>query len=1581
MLGFFLAWIIFRPRPVPLIALSVTEYPAALPPHALAEEDLRRFENVFRGYRNVRWSPLHEGREGDWKRLLDSQLNTAVTGGPGGGRFFPENNVAVVYLSAHGVVDSEGRPCLLMTFSEPWDDSTWVPVREVLEHIARHPRWKNSDVKTLVVLDTGELREDWSIGLFQNGFAELLPELVTSLDIPTLAVIHSTRGSQQSWSAPELGGTVFAYYVAAGLRGAADADDDGTVRLHELATYLENHVDAWVHAYRTARQQPLLLPENAPDFGVAYVSGYEQPPVEPLSPPPARNEALNQLWSRYVEMESTGRRRHAALAMGEVQGGLSKLEELLLAGSAYDRQFDTTAASVDRLLTQISRFQTIPEVPTGSLSLANLNGKDEEAIDQARSEFQEWRAARTDPMRTEPVPPPISTYADAAAALWPRILNSPAGEIEVQRNDVLEFLALCPQTPRADLKEVHFLRLLEHLDWPVASSAVPSVAGLRGQIEQLASPRDPRTQFWLHGPMGDAEETARYVLDDLLVGNAVALDSLQNRLAALTDGTAEGSLGAVREISETTHEAYAIRDEVWAKLPALAIWLMTYPDLSRDRAEIFQQVASLIGSQKQLTEMLEKPPVLSTDSLAVTRDLEKIADRAEADLSALLAYYDDACNQLAADRAGGVRETARKIGQTLRVPIANPQRETLRRKWLANFSQPIDVVDRGASSPTTSETSDDEWLSQLTEQLAEHPSLALLDLHLGPAARKALPAIPSLPRLDTRDVSPEAARRMRLLRLAKLGGDLRARFRAISPWVNEYLRGEIGSNNASTRTSTSERQRLAEIDQIVRAMQGMIGARPPFEEDASQRLSRLDAHLLLLWHAKRSLSDFWGPRAIGEDPFFLEAVKQHASAARRVYPSASQGGQQLETDAKRLAQIAAQWQPISVENITVLPEQTLARQHVEWQPDSAIPAGTSALFVARPDGGLWPARAISDQREIRRHGLPTRAASTERWDFLLPIDSALRGNGLLEAKAVFRGHQRTVLFSVGTDIPDALVAFHKPEMPSPRIQVRGDTTQKMQIMFILDCSSSMSEQVVYEGRRQNRLQVAQARLEEFLESLRDEDYEVGLMLYGHRAGWPSATAKQPRWVNPVYEGLHPGADVEVVIPIQPLSDRLREDVHLVLTRNSRPFGETPLYYSLTTALDAFSSRRDASRRVIVITDGVDEQSADAPVGVRKNRTHVQEAIARVPAQIDIIGFGMKEKFRDDRERTIWASGQEALKAISKDSGGEFYTARDPSELLARLRESLRMVKFFVQEPGLPPPPERDALDLNQTWVANRFREPESLEVRVMGHDSRVPAAPVMLEGGEALELLFNRSSGRLEHLRYDFELQTEKSNLRVPQDRSRAFFVGAHLPRRTAAREMEFWVSVQNDAAERFSPRPRHVWAEIRPLPARTPVFYLQDVEFVPGLPVPMLRFRVSPWPQEVLQAELRLWVSWDEDGGGREIPLKLAENSQVDIPGTSLQIEPRAGREGEAYQVTVTEQHLGSNTRELLRVQLRPPPDHVTRSYFSSSGKARHIFAYEDREFWKSETPRLIVTSMEPDGVRAGWLATGPMQVDLPRR
>src|SRR5690606_6546757 len=232
----------------------------------------------------------------------------------------------------------------------------------------------------------------------------------------------------------------------------------------------------------------------------------------------------------------------------------------------------------------------------------------------------------------------------------------------------------------------------------------------------------------------------------------------------------------------------------------------------------------------------------------------------------------------------------------------------------------------------------------------------------------------------------------------------------------------------------------------------------------------------------------------------------------------------------------------------------------------------------------------------------------------------------LDAVTFYRGHRLPARFAVGEDIPAATVVYHKPPPAQTTVQVRGVATQKIQLIFILDCSYSMRYTVPStEGRSETRLVVARRALKEVLERLDDNAYAVGLVLYGHRANFKQKRDERGGWeidyspIAPPDLSINPAEDVEPAVPVTPLADNpgIRHEIALKLDRLA-PFGQTPLYLAICKAVGYFSDDHQGPRHVIVITDGVNEQDAGGyPVqqGVIKIATDVHTALRNAPRPV------------------------------------------------------------------------------------------------------------------------------------------------------------------------------------------------------------------------------------------------------------------------------------------------------------------------------------------------------------------------------
>ena len=238
----------------------------------------------------------------------------------------------------------------------------------------------------------------------------------------------------------------------------------------------------------------------------------------------------------------------------------------------------------------------------------------------------------------------------------------------------------------------------------------------------------------------------------------------------------------------------------------------------------------------------------------------------------------------------------------------------------------------------------------------------------------------------------------------------------------------------------------------------------------------------------------------------------------------------------------------------------------------------------------------------------------------------------------------------------------------------GDGTQA--VTFILDCSTSMSAKApqgdgfvqTSSNLSATRLDVARQAIREALDRLSvDGSNRVGLVLFGHRLTWQPGVSEpdlmeQTRYLEQtlgfeVLKELLPGDDVEIARHLSRFEPR---DLTLLDTRLNalEPWGEDPLYLALQKAVDTFERPSGAERRVIVVTDGGNNQ------GMAKHKTskdQVLEAIDRRPVPIYIFRLG------DD---DIGRQAESELVQIARRSGGDYVQVANVTELGKHIRSAL-----------------------------------------------------------------------------------------------------------------------------------------------------------------------------------------------------------------------------------------------------------------------------------------------------------------------
>lgn len=261
--GIALVYWLSPPREVAVLPVTVTAAPWAAQDHAALAPLLGK--------------PLHDGTNPSRDQL---RLRFAALAK------LPKSQPLVIHLAAPAAIDTAGTVFLLP--AEAGDNPrNRLTLAELLAAVrdcpARHK---------LLILNLAPHDDTRAGDLSAATFAAL----DSVVDDTRLSLVACGPG-QAAHASPELGRTVFAHYLEAGLKGAADDDRDGRVSARELAAFVRARVARWSAENRATPQTPVLL-GSAPDFdlraNVAAVS--ESPAVGEVAYP----DWLRATWDQRV---------------------------------------------------------------------------------------------------------------------------------------------------------------------------------------------------------------------------------------------------------------------------------------------------------------------------------------------------------------------------------------------------------------------------------------------------------------------------------------------------------------------------------------------------------------------------------------------------------------------------------------------------------------------------------------------------------------------------------------------------------------------------------------------------------------------------------------------------------------------------------------------------------------------------------------------------------------------------------------------------------------------------------------------------------------------------------------------------------------------------------------------------------------------------------------------------------------------------------------------------------------------------------------------------------------------------------
>ncbi len=1567
-------------RQVPLVAGVVWSYRTPFGPLALAEEDRRLLNGLSRA------GTLDPGtaRVSDISTSLQDadadQFTAACVGSisglrPGG----PRGDMLIVHLTAIGGVDRDGRACLIMpkVAADPATaDERWLRVDTLLARLAAA---RPAAAGLLVVLDACRAAHAEPMGVFDGTFAAAVAVDVRAANHERLWVVVPAGVGETACASPVDGGSLFVTAFTDGLEGVADAppwgDDDGRVELAELAAYLGDEVDRRALVHHGRRQRPFMVPspaEGRGDVAVAWAVRKAPAPRPGASAavPPALTDWLADRWEAAESLRDRCLHEQP-VAWSGYESLLLRAERLALAGAAAEAELKDARTAVEAVEKQLHR-PLVGGGPLPGIRLARLATATAPGPDPAwRSALDEWSRTVSEPGSPVAAASPPQPCTDASqwngrtGAAWERFVSLTRAGAVIDRDAWQRWNELIgPPPPGGALVplELHTAQLLaggvDESVWRSMPGVVARTAALADDAALATLPDDVRADTLVEAVAStSAADTARRTAFDLTVVG----DDIAAARAAEAARTAVEQYGQAAGVGRLASDAWRLLDRVRAEWPWLAIWTAAEAATSQERATapgripadatmnwnalgaaITRLEAALAADAEQGTGRGE-----GHTTVAALRDAFRDADGL---FSAIRGTYDDACDALA-ERAAGNATTLAAIRAVLTTPLVTGERRM--RLWdrasqlaAAMHAQTVPAT-RDQPAPAAgpldalSPTAAGGWVAWGGS--VAHPFVAAVGLADEHAARRPSSAA---------DIAVAAGSQGRAIRTA--AARLQALARA-TPSTSDRTAADRASDAAAAR-------RLAPLGMAF-AIDGLA-----FEASASPVAGQLGHawHARLIRVASSIMDDFFAGAEPDDPVWFVAGATACLEQAAAFGSGAAFDRVSSRLDALRLS--PQEWAALEVapDRIGASSDggSTLVRSTVvvDDRIAAAFTPGDAALWLT--DGtreeplpllgasaaGPAAARLVLPVARPAADGRPQSAEW--RVDRTAAARVAAREGSTVPLTVWFRGH--TILRDVtvgGGGGAQPVVWRRAPPLP-PRITVRGSGQRRGSVSFIFDCSGSMGADAP-NGRL--RFDVGRESLYEVLQAMaKAGTWDASLWLYGHRTRWIKAAgggyqpglsdAGERERAAAAQAGrpftLEPGMDVQRVLPMQPMGPAQAREVIQLLSQ-LRPAGETPLYLALRSVLmdDMPGIAGDAAWRVVVVTDGVNDQTGVQPLTLARDVRETLAAVNRgraAPVHVDVIAFDLRGGGQAKRE----------LETLARESGGQFVEAADPSALLTALRTFLALARWDVRDDARVVAAAE--LGAAVELPANADGTPMPYRVSIEGRQDA--GTTVAVSGGEALELFVMPNGHGLEHRRYDGGteqgLRDRQAGLSDPLDPSARWFVGAHLPRREGT-GVRFPISVQHDDEALFTPRPVAWWAEVVPegVPGARP-FVIYDADYQPRRPVPVIDLMVPDWPREASQAAIRVWFSMQPPEPAATIAvdgLTVGVEQRFTFPnlagvGIDALFEKQGNDKG---RVTVVERHPREAAGGLprLRVTCGPLCDRAAHVVDAAAAEVRHEF------------------------------------------
>ena len=680
-------FVFLKPDPEPVVlVLPITQYKRAdWPANPLAESDARAFYGAFPGNQAPAFPDQEKARIlAAVQRVTDESATKS------------KSRPVIVYVNALGIARA-GVPYILPGDADPADDSTWLPVEDLVAALRKSsvPRVLILDVRPVSSIRSALATADWN--------ETLLAKLSANSPESGLSILSANNPTDGPTLLRPIRQSAFGLALAQGIGGRADGwnagkSTNGKVSFREFAQYARQATLIGTQAPGCTPQSPVLIGPSDDFPMISFPEGKPQPMPEAVDAE-AYPDWLKASWAERDRGTNAGLHHRAPRIV--IQQGVTALraEEAWFAGGDATANRDRHEPLLKKLAEAGKRFPpTVP--PKKSLARWSSSPEADAQVSAATTVLRPYltKIQSDDAMKKEELQPTLLAVRGAldakAAEVPPEAVQSaifatllglktPTHE-QIQRAS--SFIATIPAANRlAEAILVSWIAALppeQVREWEKASpGTIVSLLLLANATEQALAV-DARCLPWLRGEL-DRLSTVRRKALAVLGSPESGIEDF--RVAKAAVDSARRDYDGVRDAAARLTVCFGEIEEGRAVIADLAA---AYPHkLAPAPAAVASRWAGLVEHYRRIRTLARPPDTTGLPKLDELADATRSFDMHRAGLIALRIGADDA--------------DPKRIGLALGWPWLNsPERDKLLQRYdEASRAVAKRVLDRWPTGP------------------------------------------------------------------------------------------------------------------------------------------------------------------------------------------------------------------------------------------------------------------------------------------------------------------------------------------------------------------------------------------------------------------------------------------------------------------------------------------------------------------------------------------------------------------------------------------------------------------------------------------------------------------------------------------------------------------------------------------------------------------------------------------------------------------------------------------------------------------------------------------------------------------